>query len=65
MKPEALGDVVMPLQNLKIEIADIVFVDLTDKTLEFGSRPPDLGRDTTVRDHSGQIRSRVVLLWLA
>ena len=43
MEPEALGDVVMPLQNLKIEIADVVFVDLTAEALKFGGRPPDLG----------------------
>ena len=43
MKPEALGDAVMPLQDLEIEVANVVFVDLTAGAFKFGSRPPDLG----------------------
>lgn len=43
MEPEALGDIIMPLQDLKIEIANVVLVDLTAGTFKFGGRPPDLG----------------------
>ena len=55
MKHKALGDMVMPLQYLEIKIANAVFVNLTAWALKFGGRPPNLGRDTTVRDHGGQI----------
>ena len=55
MEPKALGYLVMPLQYLEIEIANAVFVNLTAWAFKFGGGPPDLGRDTTVRDHSGQI----------
>lgn len=62
MESEALRDVIMPLQDLKVEIANVVFVDLTAGTFKFDSRPPDLGRDAAVRDHGSQIGGRVVLV---
>ena len=33
----------MPLQNLKIEIANVVFVDIAAEAFKFGDRPPNLG----------------------
>ena len=62
MESEALGDIIMPLQDLKIEVANVVFIDLTAGAFKLVGRRPDLRGDTTVRDHSGQIRGRVVLI---
>ena len=42
MESEALRDVFVPLQNLKIEIANSVFVDIAAGAFKFGGRAPDL-----------------------
>ena len=43
MESETLGDVIMPLRDLKIEVANVVFIDLTAGAFKFGGRRPDLG----------------------
>lgn len=42
MESEALGDVIVPLQDLEIEIANFVFVDIAAGAFKFGGRAPDL-----------------------